>query len=69
MKYFVVYQSAHSTCSYPYNSYTQARLALAKFTATFAREGATVLAHNDNYANLVCGKVPFTLTIYNNYWR
>lgn len=68
--YFVVYDSPLNTRSYPYGSYTAARLALAKFIATFAREGAMVVAHNDNYANLIAhtarGDVQFTLTIYNS---
>lgn len=68
--YFVVYNSPLNTRSYPYGSYEQARIALAKIVSTFAREGAMVVAHNDNYANLIAhttrGDVSFTLTIYNN---
>ena len=67
--YYVCYQSPHSTRSYPYGSYEQARMALAKFTSAFAREGAEVMEHNDNYASLKAntakGIIPFTFTIYN----
>ena len=73
MAYFVVYQSPNGHSSYPYDNYEQARLALADTIKTFAREGATVLSHNDNCATLRARTsrgmtVNFTLTIYNNYW-